>query len=132
MPQAVLHSESPRQRNEAVDRDVFGARHWAHVRCREEGGDISAERSQALTQHLAPLTERSLGNGFKELVGGIRCSERFGAGGANDPGAPARLRRRGVPVGYRAARTKPAIALAEIDRVIAAGVRFGCFVADAG
>ena len=27
---------------------------------------------------------------------------------------------------------QPAIALAEIDRVIAAGVRFGCFVADAG
>ena len=52
MPQAVLHGESPRQRNEAVDRDVFGARHWAQVRCREEGGDIGAERSQALT-HLA-------------------------------------------------------------------------------
>src|ERR1019366_4099760 len=32
----------------------------------------------------------------------------------------------------RAARTKPEIALAEIDRVIAAGVRFGCVLADAG
>src|SRR6476646_266216 len=32
----------------------------------------------------------------------------------------------------RAARTKPATALAEIDRVIAAGVRFGCVLADAG
>ena len=39
---------------------------------------------------------------------------------------PARLKRAGVPVEYRAARTKPEIALAEIDRVIAAGVRFGC------
>jgi len=29
-------------------------------------------------------------------------------------------------------RTKPEIALSEIDRVIAAGVRFGCVVADAG
>jgi SRSO17 transposase len=44
----------------------------------------------------------------------------------------ARLTRAGVPVEYRAARTKPEVALAEIDRVIAAGVRFGCVVADAG
>ena len=78
MPQAVLHGESPRQRSEAVDRDIFGARHWAQFRCREEGGDIGAERSQALTQHLAPPTERSLGNGFKELAiarrrSGERC-----------------------------------------------------------
>ena len=43
----------------------------------------------------------------------------------------ARLKRAGVPVEYRAARTKPEVA-AEIDRVIAAGVRFGCIVADAG
>jgi SRSO17 transposase len=44
----------------------------------------------------------------------------------------ARLKRIGVPVEYRAARTKPEIALAEIDRVIAAGVRLGCVLADAG
>src|SRR4051795_13604864 len=44
----------------------------------------------------------------------------------------ARLKRAGVPAEYRAARTKPATALAEIDRVIAAGVRFGCVLADAG
>ncbi|HTJ30391.1 MAG TPA: IS701 family transposase [Acidobacteriaceae bacterium] len=43
-----------------------------------------------------------------------------------------RLERAGVPVEYRAARTKPEIALAEIDRMIAAGVRFGCVLADAG
>jgi SRSO17 transposase len=34
--------------------------------------------------------------------------------------------------GHRAARTKPEIALAEIDRVIASGVRFGCVLADSG
>ena len=45
---------------------------------------------------------------------------------------PARLKRAGVPVEHRAARTKPEIALAEIDRVLAAGVRFGCVLADAG
>jgi len=44
----------------------------------------------------------------------------------------ARLKRAGVPVEYRTARTKPEIALAEIDRVAAAGVRFGCVLADAG
>jgi SRSO17 transposase len=36
---------------------------------------------------------------------------------------PARLKRAGVPAEYRTARTKPEIALTEIDRVIAAGVR---------
>ena len=45
---------------------------------------------------------------------------------------PTRLKRAGVPVEYRTERTKPEMALAEIDRVIAAGVRFGCVVADAG
>src|SRR6187401_1437140 len=45
---------------------------------------------------------------------------------------PARLERAGVPADYRTARTKPEIALAEIDRAIAAGVRFGCVLADAG
>src|SRR5213593_1301202 len=44
----------------------------------------------------------------------------------------ARLKRAGVPAEYRTARTKPEIALAEIDRVIAAAVRFGCVLADAG
>src|SRR5471032_623248 len=43
---------------------------------------------------------------------------------------PVRLERAGVPIEYRTARTKPEIALAEIDRVMAAGVRFGCVLAD--
>jgi SRSO17 transposase len=47
-------------------------------------------------------------------------------------GDPACLKRAGVPVEHRSARSKPEIALAEIDRVIAAGVRFGCVLADAG
>ena len=45
---------------------------------------------------------------------------------------PTRLKRADVPAEYRNARTKPEIALAEIDQVIAAGVRFGCVLADAG
>src|SRR6188472_1814558 len=44
----------------------------------------------------------------------------------------ARLERAGVPAEYRTARTKPEIALAEIDKVIAAGMRFSCVLADAG
>src|SRR5246127_1627220 len=45
---------------------------------------------------------------------------------------PVRLRRTGVPIEYRVARTKPEIALAEIDRMISAGVCFGCVLAGAG
>src|ERR1700755_3479400 len=44
----------------------------------------------------------------------------------------ARLDRAGVPAEHRTGRTKPELALVEIDRVIAAGVRFGCVLADAG
>jgi len=42
------------------------------------------------------------------------------------------LQRAGVPAEHRISRTKPELALAELDRVIAAGVRFGCVLADAG
>src|SRR5262249_40613290 len=44
----------------------------------------------------------------------------------------ARLDRAGVPDDHRAYRTKPEIALAEIDRLRASGVRFGSVLADAG
>ncbi len=43
-----------------------------------------------------------------------------------------RMAKAGVPEDRRAARTKLEIALAEIDRVRAGGVRFGCVLADAG
>jgi len=43
-----------------------------------------------------------------------------------------RLERAGVPEGLRSYMTKPEIALAEIDKVRAAGVRFGYVLADAG
>ncbi len=43
-----------------------------------------------------------------------------------------RLERAGVPAEYRMARTKPEIALAEIDRMISVGMRFRCVLADAG
>ena len=47
-------------------------------------------------------------------------------------GDQARLERAGVPAQYRSPRTKSEIALAELDRLIAAGVRFGAVLADAG
>jgi SRSO17 transposase len=43
-----------------------------------------------------------------------------------------RLKRAGVPAEYQTARTKPEMALAEVDRILAAGVHFGCILADAG
>ena len=47
-------------------------------------------------------------------------------------GDEARLERAGVPAEYRSPRTKSEIALTELDRLIAAGVRFGTVLADAG
>ena len=43
-----------------------------------------------------------------------------------------RIDRARVPQEYQVALTKPEIAIAEIDRVIASGARFGCVLADAG
>lgn len=45
---------------------------------------------------------------------------------------PERCRRAGVPDERQVHRTKGEIALEEIDRVLAAGVQFGCVLADAG
>ena len=45
---------------------------------------------------------------------------------------PERCEEAGVPEAARTAQSKPAIALAEIDRVRAAGLRFSCVLADAG
>ena len=47
-------------------------------------------------------------------------------------GDQARLERAGVPAEYRSHRAKSEIALAELDRLTAAGVRFGAVLADAG
>jgi len=45
---------------------------------------------------------------------------------------PARMDRAGVPEEQRRPRTKPEIAIEEIERLRASGVRFGCVLADAG
>ncbi|SER27098.1 DDE superfamily endonuclease [Sphingobium sp. YR768] len=45
---------------------------------------------------------------------------------------PDRMTRARIPKERQAAMSKPEIAIEEIDRVIASGVRFGCVLADAG
>jgi SRSO17 transposase len=45
---------------------------------------------------------------------------------------PVRMNRARVPAERQAVMSKPDIAVAEIDRVMAAGARFGCVLADAG
>ena len=45
---------------------------------------------------------------------------------------PARLERAGVPQAHRAPRAKGEVALAEVDRLLGLGLRFGCVLADAG
>jgi SRSO17 transposase len=45
---------------------------------------------------------------------------------------PERMALARVPKDLQAARTKPEIAIEEIDRVIASGARFGCVLADSG
>lgn len=45
---------------------------------------------------------------------------------------PERMAKAGVPKERQAPLTKPEIAIEEIDRVISAGARFGCVLADAG
>lgn len=45
---------------------------------------------------------------------------------------PTRLKRARVPAARQSFRSKPEIALEEIDRIRAAGTQFGCVVADAG
>lgn len=45
---------------------------------------------------------------------------------------PERMRRAGVPAAFQAARTKPEIAIEEIERLRGAGLRFGTVLADAG
>lgn len=47
-------------------------------------------------------------------------------------GNPSRMLKAGVPEAMRQPRTKPEIALEEIDRLMTAGLRFGVLLADAG
>src|SRR5262245_12382947 len=64
--------------------------------------------------------------------GARRSAGRTGVAAESWTSKRSRLELAGVPAECRTARTKPEMALAEIDRAVAAGVRFGCVLADAG
>jgi SRSO17 transposase len=90
---------------------------------------VAAQYASALgkTANCQTLVSLTLARGEVPVMVGLRLflPESW-------TGDPARLERAGVPADHRAPRTKPEIALAEVDRLLAAGVRFGCVLADAG
>ena len=85
MPETAVRGEGPRQRCKAGDRDILGARRRVESGGREQRRNIDTKRTQALTQHLAPLAERGLRYGFEELaIAGQRLPPAA-------PGGPARM-----------------------------------------
>ena len=79
------------------------------------------------TSNCQTLVSLTLASGEVPIMAGLRLF--LPESWINDT---ARLDRAGVPQDRRDYRTKPEIALAEIDRIRVAGVRFGCVLADAG
>jgi SRSO17 transposase len=97
-------------------------------RCRRRASTRSVSlRASALgkTANCQKLVSLTLARGEVPVMMMMRiflpesCNERSGTLGGRCSGR------------HRTARTKPEIALAEIDCMIAAGVRFGCVLADA-
>src|SRR4029079_14185593 len=90
---------------------------------------VAAQYASALgkTANCQTLVSLTLARGEVPVMVGVRLflPENW----TNDP---QRLEQASVPAEHRMARTKPEIARAEIHRVMAAGVRFGCVLADAG
>ena len=105
-------------------------RWWRRQRCcRTHSVGVAAQYASALgkTANCQTLVSLTLARGEVPVMVALRLFLP-----ENWTSDPARLARAGVPAEHRIARTKPEIALAEIDRMIAAGVRFGCVLADAG
>jgi len=90
---------------------------------------VAAQYASALgkTANCQTLVSLTLARGEVPVMVGLRLflPESW-------TGDQARLERAGVPVEYRSARAKSEIALAELDRLTAAGVRFATVLADAG
>src|SRR5262245_9459010 len=95
----------------------------------EHSVGVAAQYASALgkTANCQTLVSLTLARGEVPVPVALRLY--LPQGWTNDP---RRLKRAGVPLAHRTERTKPQIALAEIDRLIAGGVRFGCVLADAG
>jgi SRSO17 transposase len=95
----------------------------------EHSVGVAAQYASALgkTANCQTLVSLTLARGEVPVPVALRLF--LPQGWTNDP---ARLQRAGVPLAHRMERTKPQIALGEIDRLIAGGIRFGCVLADAG
>ena len=90
---------------------------------------VAAQYASSLgkTSNCQSLVSVTLASGEVPVMVGLRL---FLPEGWTDDAR--RMERARVPKERQAARTKPEIAIEEIDRVMAAGVRFGCVLADAG
>lgn len=90
---------------------------------------VAAQYASALgkTANCQTLVSTTLARGEVPVMVGLRLF--LPESWASDPDRMTRAR---VPADQQAFRSKPEIAVAEVDRVSAAGVRFGCVLADAG
>lgn len=90
---------------------------------------VAAQYASALgkTANCQTLVSTTLAHGEVPVMVGLRLF--LPEGWTNDPVRMAAAR---VPTDRQAFRSKPEIAVAEVDRITAAGVRFGCVLADAG
>lgn len=79
------------------------------------------------TANCQSLVSSTLARGEVPVMVGLRLF--LPESWANEPVRMAKAR---VPSEHQVSKTKPEIALEEIDRLTAAGVRFGCVLADAG
>jgi SRSO17 transposase len=90
---------------------------------------VAAQYASALgkTANCQTLVSTTLASGEVPVMVGLRLF--LPEGWTNDP---VRMAAAWVPTDRQAFRSKPEIAVAEVDRITAAGVRFGCVLADAG
>jgi SRSO17 transposase len=90
---------------------------------------VAAQYASALgkTANCQTLVSTTLARGEVPVMVGLRLF--LPESWASDP---ARMARAQVPAERQAFRSKPEIAIEEVDRVRASGVRFGCVLADAG
>jgi hypothetical protein len=114
-----------KQRGAKAILDTSGAALAAAV---DEGG-VAAQYASALgkTANCQTLVSLTLARGEVPVMVALRLFLPH-----NWTSDVSRLKRARVPVEYRTPRSKPEIAVAEIDRAIAANLRFGCVLADAG
>lgn len=90
---------------------------------------VAAQYASALgkTANCQTLVSTTLARGEVPVMAGLRLF--LPESWTSDPARMARVQ---VPPERQAFRSKPEIAIEEVDRLRAAGVRFGCVLADAG